>query len=232
MSNASDIELIAERGQSADRAHTRGSDEARRDRLAEIAAVARAKTQASGDPLPSAPAAFLTAYYARVPLADIAGASAENLRAAADCHWRLGRRRPPGLPRIRVYNPSAESDGWQSPHTVVEVVTDDMPFLVASVTAEISRRDLAMHLVIHPVVRVRRDDEGHLLALAEPDEPQATAESFIHVEITRIAEAEHDGLAAALAGVLADVRAAVSDLTPARRGCGRSSRPCPTPSTG
>ncbi|MFO1153738.1 MAG: NAD-glutamate dehydrogenase [Rhodospirillales bacterium] len=215
MSNSSDIGLIAEPGQPADRANTRSNDATRRDRLAGIAAVARAKVQASGDPLQSAPVAFVRAYYARVPLAEIAETSAENLCTAADAHWRLGRSRPFGSPRVRVYNPRPEVDGWQSPHTVVEVVTDDMPFLVASVTAEISRRELAVSLVVHPVVRVRRDERGQLLALAE-DDPEATAESFIHVEITRLADDEHDRLAAALTGVLADVRAAVGDLQPAR----------------
>ena len=43
-----------------------------------------------------------------------------------------------GMPKVRVYNPEFEQHGWRTGHTVVEVVTDDMPFLVDSTTMELS----------------------------------------------------------------------------------------------
>ncbi len=184
----------------------------RQDRIAEVVTAAHHHL-APDEAERLAP--FLRAYFARVPLADIAEARGETLFAAAYAHWRFGLTRPRARPRIRVYNPRLEEDGWRSEHTVVEVVTDDMPFLVASVTAEISRRDLAVHLVIHPVVRVRRDEHGRFLELAG-DDPEALAKSFMHVEITRLAEAEHNRLEADIGRVLADVRAAVGDLQLAR----------------
>ena len=61
---------------------------------------------------------------------------------------------------MRVYNPDFEQHGWQSPHTVIEIVTDDMPFIVDSVTMELGRQGYAIDLVIHPVIRVRRDDQA------------------------------------------------------------------------
>ena len=45
----------------------------------------------------------------------------------------------PGQAKVRVYNPQIEQHGWQSTHTVVEVVTDDMPFLVDSVSMALNR---------------------------------------------------------------------------------------------
>ena len=63
---------------------------------------------------------------------------------------------------VRVYNPQVEQHGWQSTHTVVEVVTDDMPFLVDSVSMSLNRLGLLIHITIHPVVAVRRDPEGRL----------------------------------------------------------------------
>ncbi len=83
---------------------------------------------------------------------------------------------------------SFEPHGWQSTHTVVEIVTDDMPFLVDSVTMELNRRGLGIHLIIHPVMRVRRDADGELLEVLPPDAttPRASvAESVIHVEVDR-----------------------------------------------
>ncbi|MEI5528348.1 hypothetical protein WB388_48245, partial [Streptomyces brasiliscabiei] len=76
-------------------------------------------------------------------------------------------------------------------HSVVEVVTDDMPFLVDSVTNELTRQGRGIHLVIHPQVVVRRDVTGKLIEVlkappAAADLPHdAHVESWIHVETDR-----------------------------------------------
>ncbi|MFD0631065.1 hypothetical protein ACFQ9X_04855 [Catenulispora yoronensis] len=66
-----------------------------------------------------------------------------------------------------------ETTGWSSGHTVVEIVTDDMPFLVDSVTSELSRQDRGIHVIIHPVLHVRRDLTGALLEVLAPDQDKA-----------------------------------------------------------
>ena len=80
-----------------------------------------------------------------------------------------------------------DEHGWQSTHTVIEIVNDDMPFLVDSMIMEVNRQGLTLHLILHPVLRVRRDDTGNLIEL---DADHATAEggrleSLIHVEVDR-----------------------------------------------
>ncbi|WP_342760753.1 hypothetical protein [Azospirillum thermophilum] len=117
---------------------------------------------------------FVRQFYANVPPDDILQASSEQLYGAALAMWQWGQQRQPGKARVRVYNPRMEEHGWQSNRTVVEIVNDDMPFLVDSVTAELNRRGLTVHLVIHPVVRVARDAAGQLTALADPALPDAS----------------------------------------------------------
>ena len=119
-----------------------------------------------GDDAAAASAAFIRRYYAHVFTDDIDSQSADTLFGAAYAHWRLGERRSVGTTIVRVYNPRLDEHGWRSEHTIVEVVTDDMPFLVDSVTAELNRRDLTVHLVVHPILRVRRDPSGRLEQLA------------------------------------------------------------------
>ncbi|HLI10246.1 MAG TPA: NAD-glutamate dehydrogenase [Alphaproteobacteria bacterium] len=157
---------------------------------------------------------FLRQYYANVPPDDVAGAEIDQLYGAALAFFNFGRCRTPGQPKIRVYNPRFEDHGWKSSHTIIEIVNDDMPFLVDSVTAELNRRDLTVHLVIHPVVRVRRDGKGNLLELYAPADapPEAARESFMHVAIDEQSAADVlQGIAADLERVLGDVRAAVGD---------------------
>lgn len=162
---------------------------------------------------------FLRAYWARVALDDIEGRSTDGLFGAAFAHWRLGESRVPGTALVRAYNPTLDEDGWRSEHTVVDVITDDMPFLVDSLTAELNRNDLAVHLVVHPVIGIRRDPAGRLLAVAAPDDPpdESCAESFMHVEVTRSPDTALADIAAGIAAVLADVRAAYGDWFATRR---------------
>ena len=86
-----------------------------------------------------------------------------------------------------MYNPDLEQHGWQSPHTAIELVCDDMPFVVDSLTMELNRLGLRLHLLIHPVLTVRRDAGGQLIEVLAPGESAADArrESVLHAEVDR-----------------------------------------------
>jgi glutamate dehydrogenase len=151
---------------------------------------------------------FVREYYADAAPEDLGEL---DLYGAALTHWHFLHRRRPGEAKVRVYTPDLEEHGWQSKHSVVEIVTDDMPFLVDSVTMALTRHGTSIHLGIHPILSVRRDDDGRLVELL-PRDAEGVAESLIHVEIDRQADqAVADELAAELRRVLADVRAAVED---------------------
>ena len=94
---------------------------------------ARVRERLPEDQAPSCEA-FVRQYYHWVPAEDLAGRSSIDLYGAAVSHWNLTQLRMPGEIKLRVFNPEFEQHGWQSPHTVVQIVTDDMPFLVDSVT--------------------------------------------------------------------------------------------------
>ena len=154
---------------------------------------------------------FIHRYYAHVPPRDIMGERPATLYGAAFAHWKFAATRKSGKPRIRVYNPRLESDGWKSDHTVVEIVNDDMPFLVDSVTAVLNQLDLTVHLVIHPIVHCKRDKEGALVELADKPGPGVVAESFMHLQVTEQSGERLTVIGATVGGVLGDVRASVED---------------------
>src|SRR5207245_1734880 len=157
---------------------------------------------------------FVRAYYAHVAPDDLIDRSADDLYGAALAHWSLARVRRTGETKIHVYTPNVEEHGWESPHSVVETVVDDMPFLVDSISMEISRHGRAIHLVIRPIMRITRDDAGRLLEISAEGKP----ESLIHVELDRLTDAaDIDELRTAVQRVLGDVRAAVEDWQPMRQ---------------
>jgi glutamate dehydrogenase len=153
---------------------------------------------------------FARTYYAGAAPEDVAEF---DLYGAALAHWHFLQRRRPGELKVHAYTPKLEEHGWQSTHSVVELVTDDMPFLVDSVAMALTRRGSAIHAFVHPIVKVRRDEAGRLLELLTW-ETEGLAESLIHVEIDRQAEQTLlDELAVELQRVLAEVQAAVEDWT-------------------
>ena len=177
--------------------------------------VALVRERVSGEDLDLV-TAFVTRYYAGVSPDDLAERKADDLYGAAVAHFNLARRRTPGTPKVRVYNPRIEQHGWQSTHTVVEIVTDDMPFLVDSVRMVLNRRGYTSHLVVHPVLRFRRSEGGRIDALLavddEGDGEGSIVEAVIHIEADRQTEPEVlEAVAAEVRSALDDVRAAVED---------------------
>jgi glutamate dehydrogenase len=162
---------------------------------------------------------FVRQYYHWVPAADLKDRDSRDLYGAAVAHWKLTQHRAPGEMKVHVYNPDSERDGWSSPHTIVELVTDDMPFLVDSVTMELNRQGYGIDLVIHPVMWIRRDREGNIVELLDPETvagdtngASGIAESVLHVEVVREPESERlEELEAGITRVLGDVEAAVRD---------------------
>jgi glutamate dehydrogenase len=150
---------------------------------------------------------FVRAYYGDAAPEDL---DALDLYGAALAHWHLVQRRAPGEVRLHAYTPTAEEHGWRSTHSVIEIVSEDMPFIVDSVAMALTRRDTAIHRFIHPAIKVRRDESGNLVELL-PWDAEGTAESLVHVEIDRQEHGVLAELAEELKRVLGDVRAAVED---------------------
>ncbi|HUI99970.1 MAG TPA: NAD-glutamate dehydrogenase, partial [Usitatibacter sp.] len=155
--------------------------------------------------------AFITRYYEQVDVEDLAARAPVDLYGAAMAHLDLARVFASGSPKLRAYNPNGAEHGWASPHTVIEMVNDDMPFLVDSVTMEVNRQGCTLHLLNHPLFSARRDAKGALLAFGAPG-AEGRQESLIHVEVDReIDPGRLEALGTGLLSVLADVRAAWED---------------------
>src|SRR5215831_14268358 len=175
------------------------------ERIEQVIALVKARVPAAQQ---ATLESFVRRYFERVDPEDLAERDPADLYGAALSHWQFAQRREPGLAKVRVFNPALDEHGWQSTHSIVEIVADDMPFLVDSVTMEVNRHGQTLHLFIHPIVSVARAADGTLTALAK----DGARESFMHVEVDRIVDAaEREALARDIARVLNDVRAAVTD---------------------
>jgi glutamate dehydrogenase len=173
---------------------------------------------------------FVKAYFRGVGEEDLAERTPALLAHAALDHFEFGLKRAPGQSLVRVFNPDPERDGFDSPHTLVLTVTDDMPFLVDSLGIVFSRSELAVHLIVHPVLEVRRDGRGRVVELSaggangsggNGNEAQSShafhSESWQLYEIDRQTDpAQIEGIQRDIEATLTDVRASVADWSQMR----------------
>ncbi len=163
--------------------------------------------------LPVAPDRLARCFYHGVSELDLVQHGAADLAGAALAGLALGRVRRAGRSLVRVFNPDPAQDGFASSHTIIMVVTDDMPFLVDSLGIVCSQNGLAVHLLAHPVFMVLRDRSGRLRELFLDQAPSAARpESWQLIEIDR--EPDPRRLAAierSIRSSLDDLRAATSD---------------------
>ena len=155
---------------------------------------------------------FVGRFYRHVATDELRSRSAATLAGVAAAHRELAEVRQPGTANVRVFNPTTDDDGWSSGRTVVQIVTDDMPFLVDSITMVVYRHGLVIHRLVHPLLGAERDGDGKLQRALPRGAAGSRPESWIHIEIDRVGDGELiDGLRHEIAAVLGDVRAAVDD---------------------
>ncbi len=160
------------------------------------------------------PKDFAGQIFGRAVPEDVVRYGADDLAMLAERAYDLLSDREPGAPKVRCETVPLSGSGERKAVTVIEIVNDDMPFLVDSVMGEISERRLDVRLVSHPVLGVQRTG-ARLTAVGTPEAVGGARESFITVHLEPIEdEAARVELVRAIDNVLGEVRLAVQDWRP------------------
>jgi glutamate dehydrogenase len=158
--------------------------------------------------------AFAHAMFAHTPAEELNERPAKDWAGMVQSMLKFWRERPQGASKtaalkVRVFNPNHAEHGWDCTRTVVEVINDDMPFLVDSASIAIQRCKLNTHLIIHPVLSVQRDAGGNILNFGA----DGKKESIMHFQTDRITDVESiEALRSTVENALNDVRACVHDF--------------------
>ncbi len=156
-------------------------------------------------------ASFIGEYFREMPNDDAGARRLELAYAAAVAHLHLGRVRQRGETLVQVLSPELERDGWESDRSVLLFVTDDAPFLVDSVRMVLDRNELGIHLLVHPMLRVRRDDRRVLVDVAAADGP---VEAWTLIVIDRCGPEIRALLEDEIRRAIESVQRAVTDFGP------------------
>lgn len=160
---------------------------------------------------------FAECYFSRFPLDELAGRYLGDVFGGVYQWWRYIQQFDGQRPKVSLFNPKLDVEGWVCPHTVLVVQQKDMPFLVDSIRIELNRRNIAIHSIKSTVLNVVRDAKHQLLDIQSVDasEPAAQKEAFIYLEINLLTlKSELDDITQSLLSVLAELSAVVRDFQP------------------
>ncbi|MDK2777458.1 MAG: NAD-glutamate dehydrogenase [Pseudomonadota bacterium] len=163
---------------------------------------------------------FAAIYFSGVQEEELMSRAVEDVYGATLSCWQFIQQRREGEAKVRVFNPDYENHGWQSMHTVVEIVCEDMPFVVDSVRMLLTSRQLSLHSIHYCVMYARRGKKRQLLHSGDWNKAsdKSTPEAIIYVEFDRHSSAEMlSGLEQELLSVLQEVKACVTDFQPIKQ---------------
>ena len=108
----------------------------------------------SGSARPPLTASLLRAWRTSVPVEDWRSFDAAALSRDCAAHLQFGKRRRRRQTLLRVSSaPVAAADAAHASYSVIELVIEDMPFLVDTLSMTLAQLGLAAQLIIHPVLR-------------------------------------------------------------------------------
>lgn len=160
---------------------------------------------------------FALTLYGRVAPEDLVGRTDSDLYGAALSLWQTFNAHAGDEAKIRVFNPEVAKHGWESKHTIVELVLKDSPFLVDSLRIALNRSGITAHLMLHHPLQTFRDGNAAIIEfhkLGTKANP-TTKQTVFHIEIDRMTDKDAmDALVQELSSVMHDVTLAVQDWQP------------------
>jgi glutamate dehydrogenase len=160
---------------------------------------------------------FLSRYYRGLPDEDADDRRVDDAYGAAVTHLTLGRVRAPGEVLVRVLSPKVERDGWRTERSVLMFVTDDIPFLVDTVRMVLDRYGLGIHLLVHPMLPIERNDANEVIGFFDAENEgseagQGVLEAWTLIELDRCSDDVEQQLEVDIAAAIVEVMRVVEDF--------------------
>ncbi|WP_404340237.1 NAD-glutamate dehydrogenase [Pseudoalteromonas mariniglutinosa] len=162
---------------------------------------------------------FAKALYSNMSKEDLAHRNDSDLYGAALSLWNSLEKNNSDDAVVRVFNPEVAKDGWQSSHTIVEIIAKDMPFLVDSVRMALTRENIASHLLLHSPLKIQRDENAKVTGISslKAEQESTSTKTVFFIEIDRQTDLKViESFKQELQSVLVDVQIAVEDWQPIR----------------
>ena len=161
--------------------------------------------------LPAGFAQFLQYYYEDADIDDLNHYALPQLLAGALSHYHFaGEPRRRGQARLRCLQQDTEA-AFAPGNMVIEIVTDDMPFLIDSTILNINNHDGHLNWIVHPVITAQRNEQGEIKQWLRSKNSDQNKESLIQISLQALPEQQAQALTDALQTMLGNLHAVVGD---------------------
>ena len=157
---------------------------------------------------------FAKYYFVNSPLVELSAKHIDDVYGELISTWHFIQDVEPGKAKIRVINPNVEDSGWQSSHTLLEVVVPDMPFIVDSLRLALNREEIKVHAIVNTVLYFHRDQRRVIdVALKQTDKiVNSRPEAVVHVVIGKQSDEQLDRLESMMESLLLELSYGVNDF--------------------
>lgn len=159
---------------------------------------------------------FLPLFFETVPKEDLEQIDPITMAHAAHAHFEISKKRNNGDAYIEVKTPTLDKDGWSIGATIIDIVSDDMAFLIDSVVAEIVRQNQIVKMLAHPLLYLEGSQTKPRIYTSPKDGTRAQSHLHIHLR-DALTSAQCEEMAMGLASVLEDVDYATRDWLQMRK---------------
>lgn len=155
--------------------------------------------------------AFIDTYYQNLSQQDLETLTTDDLAGMALHHFALLQRYQPAQPQVAVFNPNVETDHFHSPHSVIQMVAYDRPFLVDTLLMCLEALNITVHRLHHTIMAVTRNEAGEIVEVSHTTTSDTKFLSLIHAEIARQADDALPAIRTAILDKVAILDRVVSD---------------------
>ncbi|MGN7502937.1 MAG: NAD-glutamate dehydrogenase [Alphaproteobacteria bacterium] len=152
---------------------------------------------------------FIEEFYKQIPSEDVTALPAEEIARIGHIHYEAGLKRG-RKDHIEISHIEKEQDERVVKRTTIDIITDDRPFTLDSIAAELSAQGLIINLSAHASFHVSNNKEK--AEYIYKDDQGSVVQGHLHIELNSyVAQTHIAPLKAALKTILRDVKYATED---------------------
>jgi glutamate dehydrogenase len=152
---------------------------------------------------------LISELFKHASMRDLAQYELTDLAGMVVTLWHSLQQKPSKQACVSVINPNVEEHEWQSQHSIVTILHDEIPFVIDSARLALSRLDINIHAIFYGTFRVQRDKKGKFKKFSN----EGNAELLLFLEMDRTSLVEQRAeIELAISSVMNDVVLVVEDF--------------------
>jgi len=108
---------------------------------------------------------FITAIYRDVSIVDLAIINPDDLAGLTVSLWREVHQWKRKEAKVRVFNPDVEQNEWQSTHSIISILSRNIPFVIDTVKITLNKHNTKLHRIFYSEISSERTATGKLKSL-------------------------------------------------------------------